>query len=134
MAIEIINVGSAPNDGQGDPVRTAYIKTNNNFTELNARAQTTPPATLLGVAGDVAGMYASDSNDFYFCFQDYDGSSIIWAVLNTSGNVAVTSISSGTSNVSIATFSGPVTVGVGGVANVAVFANTGASVTGGLWL
>ena len=68
MAIEIINVGSAPNDGQGDPVRTAYIKTNNNFTELNARAQTAPPATLVGVAGDVAGMYAYASNDFYFCF------------------------------------------------------------------
>ena len=132
MAIEIINVGSAPNDGQGDPVRTAYIKTNNNFTELNARAQTSPPATLVGVAGDVAGMYAYASNDFYFCFQDYDGSSIIWAVLNTSGNVVVTGIASGTSNVAIPSFSGPVRIGVGGVGNVAVFANTGASITGNL--
>ena len=132
MAIEIINVGSAPNNGQGDPVRTAFIKTNNNVTELFARAQTAPPATLIGTAGDVAGMYAYDSNDFYFCFQDYDGSSVIWAVLNTSGNVTVTSISSGTSNVSIPTFSGPVTVGAGGVANVAVFANTGANITGAL--
>ena len=132
MAIEIINVGSAPNNGQGDPVRTAFIKTNNNVTELFARAQTAPPATLIGIAGDVAGMYAYNSTDFYFCFQDYDGSSVIWAVLNTSGNVTVTSISSGTSNVNIATFSGPVTVGAGGVANVAVFANTGANITGAL--
>jgi hypothetical protein len=132
MAIEIINVGTAPNNGQGDPVRTAFIKTNNNVTELFARAQTAPPATLLGVAGDVAGMYAYNSTDFYFCFQDYDGSSVIWAVLNTAGNVTVTSISSGTSNVNIATFSGPVTVGAGGVANVAVFANTGANITGAL--
>jgi hypothetical protein len=34
MAQEIINVGAAPNDGQGDPVRDAFIKCNNNFTEL----------------------------------------------------------------------------------------------------
>jgi len=28
---EIINVGAAPNDGQGDPLRTAFEKINNNF-------------------------------------------------------------------------------------------------------
>ena len=26
MAQEIINVGAAPNDGQGDPLRTAFTK------------------------------------------------------------------------------------------------------------
>ena len=36
MPQQIINVGSAPNDGQGDGLRTAYIKCNNNFTELYA--------------------------------------------------------------------------------------------------
>ena len=34
MSQQIINVGSAPNDGQGDPIRTAFIKTNNNFSQL----------------------------------------------------------------------------------------------------
>lgn len=34
MSQEIINVGAAPNDGEGDPIRTAFIKTNNNFTQL----------------------------------------------------------------------------------------------------
>jgi hypothetical protein len=34
MAQQIINVGSIPNDGQGDPLRTAYIKINQNFEEL----------------------------------------------------------------------------------------------------
>jgi len=34
MSQEIINVGSAPNDGSGDPIRTAFIKCNDNFTEL----------------------------------------------------------------------------------------------------
>jgi hypothetical protein len=78
MAREIINVGSAPNDGQGDPIRTAYIKCNNNFGELYSRYQTTPPADSLGSIGDVAGMYAADSDFFYYCFQDFDGSSEIW--------------------------------------------------------
>jgi hypothetical protein len=34
MAQELINVGAAPNDGQGDPIRTAFTKCNDNFTEL----------------------------------------------------------------------------------------------------
>jgi hypothetical protein len=38
MAQEIINVGAAPNDGTGDTVRAAAIKSNNNFTELYSGA------------------------------------------------------------------------------------------------
>lgn len=34
MPQQIINVGSLPNDGTGDPLRTAYQKINGNFTEL----------------------------------------------------------------------------------------------------
>ena len=34
MSQRIINVGAAPDDGNGDPLRTAYIKINDNFTEL----------------------------------------------------------------------------------------------------
>lgn len=30
----IINVGTVPNDGTGDPLRTIFIKTNNNFSDL----------------------------------------------------------------------------------------------------
>jgi hypothetical protein len=36
MAQEIINVGAAANDGLGDPIRTAFIKCNDNFTQLYA--------------------------------------------------------------------------------------------------
>ena len=43
---------------------------------------------------------------------------------------SATSINSGTSNVSVISSGGPVTVGVGGTSNVAVFANTGLTVTG----
>jgi len=34
MSREIINVGNTANDGAGDPLRTAMIKTNNNFSEI----------------------------------------------------------------------------------------------------
>jgi hypothetical protein len=40
MTQQTINVGTAPNDNTGDPARTAFTKTNNNFTELYT-AQTT---------------------------------------------------------------------------------------------
>ena len=78
MAREVINVGSAPNDGTGDPIRTAYQKCNANFGELYTRYQQNVPATAVGTVGDAEGMYAVDANWFYYCFQDYDGSSEIW--------------------------------------------------------
>jgi hypothetical protein len=34
MAKEIINIGTTPNDGTGDPVRDAFEKVNSNFDEL----------------------------------------------------------------------------------------------------
>ena len=34
MAQQLINVGIVANDGEGDPIRTAFIKSNENFTEL----------------------------------------------------------------------------------------------------
>jgi hypothetical protein len=78
MALEVINVGTAPNDGTGDPLRTAYQKCNSNFAQVFSRYQENPPGAGTGSIGDVAGMYAADSGFFYYCFQDYDGSSIIW--------------------------------------------------------
>lgn len=34
MSKEIINIGSVPNDGTGDPLRTAFTKTNANIDEI----------------------------------------------------------------------------------------------------
>ena len=34
MAQQIINIGVTSNDGSGDPLRTAFNKINNNFSEL----------------------------------------------------------------------------------------------------
>jgi hypothetical protein len=132
MAQQIIGVGTAPNDGQGNPIRTAFIKCNDNFSELYARAQVSPPPTLVGSIGDVAGWYAYDSSYFYYCFADYDGSSVIWAQVTQVGNVSLSSISSGTSNIQLTDVNGNGAVSIGGVSNVAVFTTTGQLVTGSI--
>lgn len=120
MVQQVINIGSAANDGTGDPLRTAFTKANQNFTELygrgaaganfdftdntlastntNGNIELNPNGTgtvivqdnkfkiaisrnipnMVGQAGDTAGMMCWDSNNFYVCTGDYDGSSAIW--------------------------------------------------------
>jgi len=51
MSQQIINVGSAPNDGLGDPIRTAFIKTNNNFTQLFSSPS---PNTIINGSSNVS--------------------------------------------------------------------------------
>jgi hypothetical protein len=125
MAQQIINVGAAPNDGQGDPIRSAYIKCNNNFGELYSRVQVTPPSTLNGSVGDQAGMYAYDSNYFYYCYANYTGNSQIWGQVSELGNVVTTQIVNGTSSVAVTDIDGNIAVSVDGASNVAVFTSTG---------
>jgi hypothetical protein len=130
MAQQIINVGATPNDGAGDPIRTAFIKSNNNFSQLYSRAQVSPPTSLTGEIGDEAGMYAYDSSYFYYCFADYDGSSIIWAQVTQVGNISTNQINSGNSSVVISGSGGNVVMDVNGVANAAVFTATTANLIG----
>lgn len=78
MAQQIINVGTAPNDGLGDPIRTAYIKCNENFGELYNRVQDTVPTNPIGSAGDSAGMIAFDSIYLYVCIAEFDNVTDIW--------------------------------------------------------
>lgn len=63
MTIETINVGLAANDGTGDDLREAMIKINNNFTELDIRANQT--GANLGSAGTEV-YKNSDTNTLYF--------------------------------------------------------------------
>ena len=123
-------VTTPTNSGDGTPLSTAFNYCNSNFSELYSRVQTDPPATLVGQVGDTAGMYAYDENFFYYCFADFDGSTVIWGEIAQAGNISVTSIQRGNSNVTIADLGANVTVGVGGVANVAVFSPTGQQILG----
>ena len=130
MTQQYIAVGPAPNDGLGDPIRTAFIKTNDNFSQLYSRAQTSPPPTSVGSIGDQAGMYAYDSTYFYYCFSNYTGNTTIWNQLEQAGNISATQILNGTSSIAIASANANATVSINGTPNVVVFTSTGANITG----
>ena len=49
MANSIINIGTLANDGTGDDLREAFIKVNNNFSELYARSPESTTAVNLVV-------------------------------------------------------------------------------------
>jgi filamentous hemagglutinin len=132
MTQQVINVGAAPNDGAGDPIRTAYIKCNDNFDELFSRNQVSPPATLVGSIGDQAGMYAYDPTYFYYCYADYDGSSVIWGQLVQAGNISATQLLYGNTVVDILGPSGNVEITIDGTGNVAYFDATGVTIGGEL--
>ena len=60
MAIQTINIGTIANDGTGDDLREAFVKVNNNFTELaNRNPEATTGANLgssgLGVFAQLSG-------------------------------------------------------------------------------
>jgi hypothetical protein len=45
---EIINIGTLPNDGEGDPLRVAFAKINNNFSNLFATFVNTESSYTVG--------------------------------------------------------------------------------------
>jgi hypothetical protein len=53
MTQEIINIGALPNDGEGDPLRTAFQKINNNFTQLFSTDFYTTEAYTVGNTSQV---------------------------------------------------------------------------------
>ena len=74
MTQEVINVGAAPNDGEGDPLRTAFEKVSNNFSQLYSTGFFTSNAYSAGnTAGQVIfeapavsftqGVFQINSND-----------------------------------------------------------------------
>jgi hypothetical protein len=63
MAISTINVGSSANKGDGDPLRTAFTKINDNFTDVNTRLVALEDGSIsTSVIGDLKGsVFADDS-------------------------------------------------------------------------
>lgn len=60
MAQQTINIGSSVNKGDGDPLRTAFAKINDNFTELYNNDETF--ISLSALKSVVAA--STDFNDF----------------------------------------------------------------------
>lgn len=51
--MEVINIGALPNDGQGDPLRTAFHKINNNFAQLFSTDFNTVESYTVGTSPQV---------------------------------------------------------------------------------
>lgn len=58
MSIQSINVGNIANDGTGDDLREAFIKVNDNFTELNSSI-TDLPIEVKNLGGTGEGIFAN---------------------------------------------------------------------------
>jgi len=60
---EVINIGTNPNDGTGDPLRVAFDKINNNFTAL---FQTYTNSTISATTGNTQGqvIFETPANTF----------------------------------------------------------------------
>ena len=52
MAKQTVNLGSTPDDGSGDPLRTAFSKLNQNFDELYSRTSVYTLASNVSTAAD----------------------------------------------------------------------------------
>ena len=64
MANSIINIGTLANDGTGDDLREAFIKVNNNFSELYARSpESTTAVNLVADDATTAGLFAQKSSE-----------------------------------------------------------------------
>ena len=62
MAIQTVNIGTSANKGNGDPIRTAFKKVNDNFSDVDARIVAIENGTLNVVVSDVNGsVHADDS-------------------------------------------------------------------------
>lgn len=61
MAQEIINIGATPNDQQGDPLRIAFSKVNNNFTQLFAAVSSDATVYSTGGANTTLFTFAAET-------------------------------------------------------------------------
>jgi hypothetical protein len=86
MTITNINIGTIANDGTGDDLREAFIKVNNNFTELNARSaeSTTVTNKLADTANGGLGTRKG-------IFSNKDGVDLQFKVLEAGPNVSLSS-------------------------------------------
>ena len=109
MAKQEINIGNAANDGSGDPIRTAFDKVNDNFTEVYddiaaIEASAITAATLVrsqlsvacdGTVGQVIPFSSQFVNVYALQIIDYNAIGIEVTAQDQDG-FTITSLSAGT--------------------------------------
>lgn len=81
MSQQIINLGATPNDGTGDPLRTAFTKINSNFTEIYGNVASSSYRFTNNTMSTTAGNIEIDS---------FSGNTNVNDSLNVIGNQRVT--------------------------------------------
>ena len=108
MAKQTINIGLAANDGSGDPLRTAFDKINDNFTEVYddiaaLQGSTLTAADLVrsklavaatGTVGQVVAFTSQFANVYALSILDYNGLGIEVTAQDEDG-FTITSLTAG---------------------------------------
>jgi hypothetical protein len=161
MAQQIIDIGASANDGTGEPLRQAFEAVNENFTEIynagpvgsnvtianNVITVNGINANLILAANGIGNIQANSSIvpsidavynigssskriDTVYATYFVGNGSLLTGISGGSGNG--TAIANGTSNVTVRSAGGNVSIGIGGTGNVAVFYNNGLNLSGNL--
>jgi len=125
MAINLVNIGGVANDGTGDDLREAFVKVNNNFTDLDNRNPEQTTASNLGSVGE--GVFAQKSGfDLQFKKIVAGGNVTITADAN---GVIISSVG-GLQQLVVSTDSGDITLSEGDTFSIAGGNNVTTQTTG----
>jgi hypothetical protein len=137
MTQQIIDVGNVANDGTGDSLRTAFIKSNDNFTELYSGGSPgivngTSNISIATANGNVSTSVDGTSNVMVVSstLVSITGDLTVSGNASLSGNILGDRIVNGTTELNIQVANGNANLTVGGTSNVVVWDTTGQFVTG----
>ena len=87
MPTTLINIGSEPNDGTGNPIRTAFGTVNNNFDLINAALFAGTESTIISAYSLTSGSVTS--NTFVLASTYVNANSIVGNTVTSNGNLYV---------------------------------------------
>lgn len=125
MAINLVNIGGVANDGTGDDLREAFVKVNNNFTDLDNRNPEQTTASNLGSVGE--GVFSQKSG-FDLQFKKIVGGGNVTVTADANG-VIISSVG-GLQQLVVSTDNGSVTLSEGDTFTIAGGNNVTTQTTG----
>ena len=96
MAIKVINIGTSANKGDGEPLRTAFDKINDNFSELSLKVTNLETGGVTVTTGDIKGsVFGDDSTLLVDGINSRIPSSVLHGALPAIDGSALTGLFSG---------------------------------------